>query len=202
MLEQESVHTGPAVQRLAVEQGRVPLWMGDQLGRRRKHDLLEAPDSGARRAPTPAIGKPAQQIRPRRPQRPVIYLEQPAAPRAPRVGIGLGHFVPARNADLPGLRPIGGVGHDTILPPSWSTCATRTRALMPASAYATCIAAATACALSSPRASANAVGPLPEIDAPSAPAWSAACFPAANPGSRQARAGSAIRSSSARPNNS
>ena len=42
-------------------------------------------------------------------------------------------------------------------------------ALTPASAYAACMAAPAARAPASPRASANAVGPLPEIDAPSAP---------------------------------
>ena len=48
-------------------------------------------------------------------------------------------------------------------------------------------------------ATANSVGPLPEIEQPSAPASSAARLARLNPGSSGARAGSAIRSSIARP---
>ena len=52
------------------------------------------------------------------------------------------------------------------------------------------------------RANANAGGPLPESDLPNAPASSAAALASAKPGRRPARAGSAMRSSIARPRSS
>ena len=69
-------------------------------------------------------------------------------------------------------------------------------------APAAVIAAATRSPAVRPRVSANAVGPLPEIELPSAPAASAAALASAKPGRSPVRAGSAIRSSMARPRSS
>jgi len=60
---------------------------------------------------------------------------------------------------------------------------------MPASAKAATIAPRTA-SLSSSRAQANTLGPLPDSEAPRAPAWKAAAFTDSKPGTATARWGS------------
>src|SRR5262249_57914881 len=117
----------------------------------------------------------------------VLDLEQSAAVGAPRVGIQLGQLVAAGVADLPALRPVGSKFHpvpprsSTRRAPTRSTGATRAAARCPAAPYAATMASATRAPTSGPRVSAKAVGPLPEIELPSAPFPSAAALASANP---------------------
>src|SRR5690242_13180547 len=110
------------------------------------------------------------------------HLEQATAHRAARMRVELGGFVRAGDARLPAPGP---VGHELHRPsssgsrrraPTRSTGATRAALSWPAAAYAATIAAATRSPAAVPRVSANAVGPLPEIELPSAPAARAAAL--------------------------
>src|SRR4029077_4022385 len=142
VLEQQAVHAGPAVQRGTLEQGRVPLGMGHDLGGRRQHDVPVAPDTGGgatdRRAP--ALGEPPEQLLPSRSGKPVLDLQQTPAADAAGMWVGLRHLVSAGHADLPGLRPFDADSHAITRAPVRSTSAILTVAERPASEYASRIA--------------------------------------------------------------
>src|SRR4051812_23697064 len=210
MLEQQPTQPRVAVQRLAVEQGRVALWVGYHPLDIGEHDVAEAPDARGRRVQAPALAgvEALDQLVAGESGRAVLQLQQAAAHRAAGAGVVHRQLVAAFAASLPGRRPVRAELHRPVAgslvsrAPRRSTAPTTDSARRPPAAWAATIAAATRSARSRPRARANAVGPLPEIELPSAPASSAAALASAKPGRSAARAGSAIRSSIARPSSS
>src|SRR5688500_5269259 len=187
----------------AREQGGVALRMGhDVLTGVRQDELAITPHSrgavraigAAGREQRPEVGTVAGRSR-------MGDFEQPAAGGAAGSGVGVRRLPPASSTSLParGDGIEGRHASTSTRAPTRSISQTRTRLSIAWAANADSMATATACAHSIDDAKANVVGPAPDIDAPNAPAASAAAFASRKPGINGARTGSAMRSSIARP---
>ena len=175
--------------------------------RRRQHELAEPPHARRARPARPRrCGRSARcSCRASRPGGACCDLEQPAARGAARRGSVSVELVAAVGADAARL---AGAVRTSCERLRISTRPAPRRSTAPRGSRTECRAAAYAAAMAPPTrsarglaayASANAVGPAAGDRAPSAPASSAAAFASAKPGRSGARAGSAMRSSIARP---
>ncbi len=133
--------------------------------------------------------------------RAVAHLEKPAAHPAAGLRVELGGLVPAGDAGLPARRTVGLESH-RITPGRLDSCAPSrsTRPILALALQPLCRVRRhhrrrdCAAPSRSPRTSANVVGPLPEIELPSAPAASAAALASTKPGSsaRASRLGDTV----------